>query len=48
MNDILIQVKKIMEENIKVYLSDVTLEQLEHAGAIFYMNANNGTEIAFI
>ena len=44
MNDILTKVKKIMEENIKAYLSDVTFEQLEHAAAIFYMNGNNGTE----
>lgn len=44
MNNILYQIKTIMEENIKTYLNDITLDQLEEAGAIFYMNGNNGTE----
>lgn len=44
MNKILSEIKKIMQENLKLYLPHVEFNDLENQGAIFYMNAKNGTE----
>lgn len=44
MDTILEDIKKIISENIKEYLPDVELEDLEENGAIYYMNGQNGTE----
>ena len=44
MDTILEDIKKIISENIKEYLPDVELEDLEENGTIYYMNGQNGTE----
>lgn len=44
MNRILNEIKQIIEKNIKEYLPEVKLSDLEENGAIYYMNAKNGTE----
>ena len=44
MDSILSQIKALVKDNIKTYLSDVSLDELEDSGALFYMNGNNGTE----
>ena len=44
MNKILLEIRKIMMECVETYLSDISSEDLEDNGAIFYMNGKNGTE----
>ena len=44
MNKILTELKKIMTDSIKEHLPEVSFDQLEDNGAVFYMNGNNGTE----
>ncbi len=44
MNEILNEIRKIMDENMALYLPYVKESDLEDDGAIFYMNAQNGTE----
>lgn len=44
MNKILNEIKKIINENINKYLSDVKQNDLEENGIIYYMNGKNGTE----
>ena len=44
MNRILNEIRKIIDKNIALYLPHVTSSDLENGGAIFYMNAHNGTE----
>ena len=44
MNEILNEIRKIMDENMALYLPYVKKSDLEDDGAIFYMNAQNGTE----
>lgn len=44
MNRILNEIRKIVDKNIALYLPHVTSGDLENSGAIFYMNAQNGTE----
>lgn len=44
MNKILLEVKEIMENSIKKYMPDISFNDLEDNGAVFYMNGKNGTE----
>ncbi len=44
MDKILEQIKKTIKKSIKEYLPEVKPEDLEENGAIYYMNAQNGTE----
>ncbi len=44
MHKILSQIKSIMEETIEKYLPDICMCDLEEHGAVYYMNAKNGTE----
>ncbi len=44
MNEILNAIRRMINENLSKYLSDVAKENLEENGAIYYMNGNNGTE----
>lgn len=44
MNRILNEIRKIIDENMALYLPHVKSGDLENEGAIFYMNAQNGTE----
>lgn len=44
MNCILIKIKEVIEENIKLYLPHVKNSELENDGAIYYMNGKDGTE----
>lgn len=44
MNRILKEVKKIIEENMALYLPHVNASDLENGGEVFYMNGKNGTE----
>lgn len=44
MNKILEQIKKVINDNTKEYLSEIKLEDLEENGTIYYMNGKNGTE----
>lgn len=44
MNRILNEIRKIIDENMALYLPHVKSGDLEKDGAIFYMNAQNGTE----
>lgn len=44
MNNILEQIKKVINDSIKEYMPEVKPENLEENGAIYYMNAQNGTE----
>lgn len=44
MNRILNKIREIIDENMTLYLSHVKSGDLENDGAIFYMNAHNGTE----
>ena len=41
MNEILNAIRRMINENLSKYLSDVAKEN----GVIYYMNGNNGTEI---
>ncbi len=43
MNIILKEISKIVEENIKKYLPEVSTQDLEENGKIYYMNDKNGT-----
>ncbi len=44
MDKILEQIKKVINDSIKEYMPEVKPENLEENGAIYYMNAKNGTE----
>ncbi|MBT9775260.1 DUF2185 domain-containing protein [Clostridium sp. MCC353] len=44
MKRILNEIRKIIDENMVLYLPHVKSGDLENDGAIFYMNAQNGTE----
>lgn len=44
MNKILSEIKSTMLECVEKYLTDISLENLEDNGDIFYMNGKNGTE----
>lgn len=44
MNRILNEIRKIIDTNMALYLPHVKSSELENDGAIFYMNAQNGTE----
>ena len=44
MNKILIQIEKIINDNICEHLPDVSPKKLEARGKVFYMNGKNGTE----
>ncbi len=44
MNRILNEIRKIIDKNMALYLPHVKSSDLENNGAIFYMNAQNGTE----
>ena len=44
MNRILNEIRKIIDKNMALYLPHVKSSDLENDGAIFYMNAQNGTE----
>ncbi len=44
MNNILKEIKKLIDENIKKYLPEVRKSDLEENGNIYYMNGKNGTE----
>lgn len=44
MHRILNKIRKIIDENIALYLPQVETSDLENDGAIFYMNTQNGTE----
>ena len=44
MNKNLLELKKIIIDSIKKYLPDLSFDELEGNGAIFYMNGKNGTE----
>lgn len=45
MNEILNAIRRMINENLSKYLSDVAKENLEENVVIYYMNGNNGTEI---
>ena len=47
MNKILMEVSKLLKENMKKYLPEVNDEELEENGKIYYMNGNNGTSFDF-
>ncbi|MBQ9983008.1 MAG: DUF2185 domain-containing protein [Lachnospiraceae bacterium] len=44
MNKILLKIKEIMTDCVEKYIPDVSFDELEEQGAIFYMNGKNGTE----
>ena len=44
MKNILEEIKKIINENIKKYMPDLKSSDLEENGTIYYMNSQNGTE----
>lgn len=44
MNRILSEIRKVIDECMAQYLPNVKISDLEDAGAVFYMNAQNGTE----
>lgn len=44
MNRILNEIRKIIDKNMALHLPHVKSSDLENDGAIFYMNAQNGTE----
>lgn len=44
MNRILNEIRNIIDKNMALYLPHVKSSDLENGGAIYYMNANNGTE----
>ena len=44
MNKILFEIKNIMNDSVEKYLPEVSFEELEDNGAVFYMNGKNGTE----
>lgn len=44
MNKIFNKIRKIVDKNMALYLPHVKSSDLENNGAIFYMNAQNGTE----
>lgn len=43
MNKILIEISKIVKENLKKYLPETSIQDLEENGKIYYMNDRNGT-----
>lgn len=44
MNEILNEIKRLINENREIYLPHVKPEALEENGAVYYMNGKNGTE----
>lgn len=44
MNRILFDIKKIMQECIHKHMPELSFDDLEDNGAVFYMNGKNGTE----
>lgn len=44
MNRILNEIKKIIDDNLKLYLPHVKANDLENDGEIYYMNGKDGTE----
>jgi len=44
MNSVFRQIQEIIDENLQLHLAHVKRSELENDGAIFYMNAQNGTE----
>lgn len=44
MNKIFSEIKEIMRECVEKYILEITLNDLESEGAVFYMNGKNGTE----
>ena len=44
MNNILEQIKRVINDNIKEYMPEVKSKDLEENGTIYYMNGKNGTE----
>ena len=44
MNRIMQEIADIIRKNLEQYLPDVSAEELEEGGKIYYMNAKNGTE----
>lgn len=44
MHNIIKAIKKVIDKNIEIYLPHIKNSDLEDNGAIFYMNAQNGTE----
>ena len=44
MNKIFSEIKEIMKECVEKYIPEITLNDLESEGAVFYMNGKNGTE----
>ena len=44
MNRILNEIKKIINDNLKLYLPHVKANDLENDGEIYYMNGKDGTE----
>lgn len=44
MNDILKEIKQLIDESMKKYLPDVKYSDLEENGNLYYMNGKNGTE----
>lgn len=44
MNRILFEIKKIMIDSVEKHMPDISFDDLEDNGAVFYMNGKNGTE----
>lgn len=44
MNKILFKIKQIMNDYVEKCITDISFDDLEDKGAIFYMNGKNGTE----
>ena len=44
MDRVLSEIRKIIDECMAQYLPNVKINDLEDEGAVFYMNAQNGTE----
>lgn len=44
MNKILLEIRKIMNGCVEEYIADITFDDLEENGAVYYMNGKNGTE----
>ncbi len=43
MHHILIAIKEIIDNNLKLYLPHVASDHLENNGAVYYMNGKDGT-----
>lgn len=44
MNKIIFEIKNLMIDCIKKYIPDISINDLEDNGSVFYMNGKNGTE----